>query len=158
MSTTPRPTSTTPLLANASSSPSNSSRPPPRRSRSSQHRRSRKGPHIQLIPAAVLCTLLALAALAIWDVSSLGKCYFRPLCRLLGDDQNDKDIVWWRNAGAYAPWRASGKEGGRRGLPKGFEINQVSIVSFGLADQTLIVLVTATQRALPYQICLQRTS
>lgn len=134
MSMTPRPTSTTPLLGDARRSPSEANRPSPSRLGSSHRRRRGRAPHIQTFPAIVLCTLLILAGLAIWDVSPLGDCYFKPLCKILGDTWDEKDSVWWRNAGAYAPWRANGPGGGRRGLPQGCEVGQVTIVCPSLRD------------------------
>jgi hypothetical protein len=62
-----------------------------------------------------------------WDVSSYGDCYFQSLCNALGDGTR-LDRVWWENSGAYAPWRSGGPGGGKRGLPRGCEINQVTLV------------------------------
>jgi hypothetical protein len=36
--------------------------------------------------------------------------------------------VWWRNSGPYAPYHALGTGGGRTGLPRGCEVDQVNVV------------------------------
>ncbi len=129
MSSIPRATSTTPLLA-----PSRGPSPqPPSRSHSllpirQRQRQRRRTPPIHILPALLTLTLFALVAFIAWDVSSFGNCYFAPLCRTLGDGKERIDEVWWRNAGAYAPWRSLGTGGGRGGLPRGCEIDQVTVV------------------------------
>ncbi|EIW73298.1 hypothetical protein TREMEDRAFT_67315 [Tremella mesenterica DSM 1558] len=62
--------------------------------------------------------------LVVWDVSPVGNCVLRPLCRALGEGRG-KEEVWWRNAGAYAPYRPLGE--GRERLPRGCELDQVTI-------------------------------
>ena len=128
MSTLREATSTTPLLA--SSNPL-SPRPSASRTLSAPPLRIRRQstPPIVIFPAILIFILLAFTTLIAWDVSSLGNCYFAPLCRILGDSKGSTDAVWWRNAGAYAPWRPLGSGGGHKGLPKGCEINQVTLVS-----------------------------
>ena len=124
----PQASSTTPLLA-----PSNLLSPRPSVSRNPSvppiRLRRQSTPPIVVFPAILTIFLLAFTALVAWDVSSLGNCYFAPLCRILGDGKERTDAVWWRNAGAYAPWRPLGAGGGHRGLPEGCEINQVTVVS-----------------------------
>jgi len=47
---------------------------------------------------------------------------------VLGDGNETKKDVWWRNSGPYAPYRSLGPGGGRTGLPRGCEIDQVNVV------------------------------
>jgi len=63
-----------------------------------------------------------------WDISDYGNCYFKSLCKVLGSGE-DLDEIFYQNAGAYAPWRSRGPGGGKKGLPRGCEINQVTLVS-----------------------------
>ena len=132
-------TSTTPLLE-AVSSRSRSPSPRPRafspnlrRSSSSEPllgeyvRRRRRSPRRYVHPALITVVLVALIALVTWDVSPIGRCYLRPLCRAL----NRKDPmaeVYWRNAGPYAPWKSLGAGGGPKGLPRGCKLDQVNLV------------------------------
>ncbi|KAK4686161.1 hypothetical protein P7C73_g3973, partial [Tremellales sp. Uapishka_1] len=122
-----RPTSTTPLLPHSRSP---SPRPDYTRSQSVQplRRRRRSTPPIHVFPAALAFCLFMVVAFVAWDVSSLGNCYVKPLCDLLGDGMEKKEDIWWRNAGPYAPWRSLGPAGGRKGLPRGCEIDQVTIL------------------------------
>ena len=158
MSSAPNPTSRTPLLA-AHASAQQSSRssrglsPDPqsrfRRTTSqfspNRHRRRgrrRKSPPIHFVPALLVSTVLASVLFLAWDVSSYGKCYFSSLCRIIGSGE-DKDDVFFLNSGAYAPWRSGGQGGGKRGLPRGCEINQVTLVS--VCDPTCRATVLAEQ-------------
>ncbi|KAL7420830.1 hypothetical protein Q5752_004783 [Cryptotrichosporon argae] len=119
MSRPPGPTQITPLLPRRvlSLSPS-----PARLSR----RRRRRSPPLHLVPALLTSVILALVVFAAWDVSSLGSCYVRPLCRLLG--HGEVEMVWRRNAAAYAPWVSLGPGGGKKGLPRGCDVDQVTIL------------------------------
>ena len=135
-SSLPGPTASTPLLqAHATNSSYNdgsrahSPNPPFRpNSLSPFRRRRRSSPPIQLLPTITVVLLFVGVAFIAWDVSSFGNCYFKPLCRALGSGRFRDEEVWWRNAGAYAPWRSRGDGGGKRGLPRGCEIDQVNIV------------------------------
>jgi hypothetical protein len=134
MSTVPV-NSRTPLLVGAtqrasSHSPGPADRPPNPTNLSTYRlsKRRRRSPPIQTIPAFITVTILLFVAFIAWDVSSIGNCYFAPLCKLLGEGGERVQDVWWRNAGAYAPWRSLGPGGGHRGLPRGCEINQVTLV------------------------------
>jgi hypothetical protein len=131
MSSSLSATATTPLLP---SSREISPRPPLARDPSTFRavRRRRGTPPVHLLPALVTITVFILVCFAAWDVSSYGKCYFTPLCRILGDGQDGLEEIYGRNSGAYGPWRSHGPGGGKLGLPRGCEINQVSIVSYEL--------------------------
>ena len=145
MASAPHPNSRTPLLAaqvssqrpSSSRSPRNQSPNPQARIRQSsqfspnRNRRRgqrRKSPPIQLAPALAALGILAFFLFMAWDVSRYGNCYFDSLCRALGTGE-DLDDIFFQNAGAYAPWRSGGPGGGKRGLPRGCEINQVTVVS-----------------------------
>ena len=91
--------------------------------------RRRRHSTIHFLPAFFTFVLLFIVAFLAWDVSSFGNCYFAPVCRMLGDGRERMGSVWWRDAGAYAPWKSLGSGGGKRGLPRGCEINQVNLVS-----------------------------
>lgn len=91
-------------------------------------KRRRHTPHIQFIPFILAGSVFLLVLLIAWDVSSFGNCYFKPLCRMLGDGSLNSREVWWMNSGPYAPWKPVGPGGGRRGLPRGCEIDQVNVV------------------------------
>jgi hypothetical protein len=92
------------------------------------HKR-RRTPHIQLVPLLLVGPLLLFVFFVAWDVSSYGNCYFRPLCRALGNGSETTKEIWWRNSGPYAPWKSLGPGGGRSGLPRGCEIDQVNVAS-----------------------------
>lgn len=128
-----RPSVTTPLLASPRHRPENRRDPSTLRYNSLpslEHLPSkrRRTPHVQFIPLLVIGPILIFFLFVAWDVSSYGKCYFRPLCRVLGDGNETKKDVWWRNSGPYAPYRSLGPGGGRTGLPRGCEIDQVNVV------------------------------
>ena len=91
-------------------------------------RRRHKTPRGHFLPALLTVIVISLAAFVAWDVSSLGNCWLKPLCRVLGDRER-REMVWWRNSGTLAPWRSKGQGGGKRGLPRGCTINQVTVVS-----------------------------
>ncbi|GFZ50736.1 hypothetical protein JCM24511_08494 [Saitozyma sp. JCM 24511] len=112
--------------ASPSPAPYGSTRPRPSLSPFRRHRR--RTPPIHAFPAVLAVLLFAAVAFVAWDVSSIGRCYFKPLCRILGDSAVSAEEIWWRNAGAYAPWRSRGDGGGRKGLPRGCEIDQVNIL------------------------------
>ena len=80
-------------------------------------KRRLRTPVAAFFPAVITVVLLALASFAAWDVSSLGKCWLAPLCRVLGDGERLAE-VWRRNTGAYAPWTSVGEGGGKRGNTK----------------------------------------
>ena len=110
------------------------SRPPnPSNSSFIRRRTRRRSPQIQFVPGLIALGLLAFVGFLAWDVSSAGNCYFQALCNVLGEGER-MDTVWWENSGAYAPWRSGGSGGGKRGLPRGCEINQVTLVSLALRD------------------------
>lgn len=156
MSSAPGPTSRTPLLAAQQSAqqassqattststpatrPTRSLSPSPANVRPShspnvsfiRRRRRKRSPQVHTFPAVVTTAILAFVIFVAWDVSSYGNCYFRSLCSALGEGER-LDSVWWENSGAYAPWRSGGPGGGKRGLPRGCEINQVTLVRFPL--------------------------
>lgn len=128
-----RPTTTTPLLASPRgvhqprdlSAVRYHSLPSLGRLPSKRHRHV---PHVQVIPCVLLGAVFVFAVVIAWDVSSYGKCYFRPLCRILGDGNESMREVWWKNSGPYATWKPVGPGGGRNGLPRGCEIDQVNVV------------------------------
>jgi hypothetical protein len=129
-----RPSVTTPLLASPHHRPLNTRDPSTLRYHSlpSLDRlpaKRRRTPHVQFVPLLLVAPILLFVIFVAWDVSSYGNCYFRPLCRALGDGNGSLKDVWWRNAGPYAPWRSLGTGGGRTGLPRGCEIDQVNVVS-----------------------------
>nr|XP_031863612.1 uncharacterized protein CI109_000864 [Kwoniella shandongensis]KAA5530684.1 hypothetical protein CI109_000864 [Kwoniella shandongensis] len=140
------PTATTPLLqpslnreSDRSAGPSRSTSPSRssehlhtliHRSRSRRRERRRKPispftPSIHLIPAIFATVLFLAIALIAWDVSSLGNCYLASLCRVLGDNG---EKGWWDGQGPYAPYRSMGKGGGQVGLPRGCEVDQVTLL------------------------------
>ncbi|WRT63672.1 uncharacterized protein IL334_000595 [Kwoniella shivajii] len=91
-----------------------------------RHRRHQK----HRVPVfSIVFTLSALICVAFlaWDVSSFGYCYVTPLCRALSGSKGLEQL-WWRNQGPCAPFRSQGLGGGKRGLPKGCEISQVTIL------------------------------
>ena len=96
-------------------------------SRFRRRRERTRTPVAAFFPAFITVVLLSFASFAAWDVSSAGNCWLEPLCRILGDGERTEE-VWWRNSGAYAPWKSLGVGGGKRGLPRGCAINQVTIV------------------------------
>ncbi|ORX34649.1 histidine phosphatase superfamily [Kockovaella imperatae] len=109
-----------------------SNTPPPRfisrsRSRLAAVRRRQRTPIAAFFPAFVTIVLLGFASFAAWDVSSAGNCWIEPLCRILGSGDRLEN-VWWRNSGAYAPWKSLGPGGGKRGLPRGCKVNQVTVL------------------------------
>jgi hypothetical protein len=127
-----RPSITTPLLASPRHRPENRRDPSTLRYNSLPSLRhlpsKRRTPHVQFVPLLIIGPVLVFVLFIAWDVSSYGKCYFRPLCRVLGDGNETKKDVWWRNSGPYAPYRSLGPGGGRTGLPRGCEIDQVNVV------------------------------
>ncbi|KAK1926180.1 histidine phosphatase superfamily [Papiliotrema laurentii] len=142
MSFLPAPNSRTPLLAAHSSAQPSSSQSRSSRARSPNpsarpilvptvshagRTRRKRSPNHRTVPAILIFVLVGLTAMIAWDVSSYGDCYFQSLCNALGDGTR-LDRVWWENSGAYAPWRSGGPGGGKRGLPRGCEINQVTLL------------------------------
>ena len=129
-----RPSATTPLLASPRPGASTYRDPSVVRYQSLPslgrlpHKR-RRTPHIQLVPFLLTFTVFVFVILIAWDVSAFGNCYFKPLCRILGDGCENLREVWWINSGPYAPWKAVGPGGGNRGLPRGCQIDQVNVVS-----------------------------
>jgi hypothetical protein len=136
-----RPSITTPLLASPQHRPGNTRDPSVLRYHSLPsldhlpHKR-RRTPHVQLVPLLMIGPLLIFVFFVAWDVSSYGNCYFRPLCRALGNGSETTKDVWWRNSGPYAPWKSLGPGGGRTGLPRGCEIDQVNVVSLDKRQQS----------------------
>jgi len=129
-----RPSITTPLLASPRHRPHNRRDPSTLRYNSLPSlqylpSKRRRTPHVQSIPLLIIGPVLVFVLFVAWDVSSYGNCYFKPLCRVLGDGNETKKDVWWRNSGPYAPYRSLGPGGGRTGLPRGCEIDQVNVVS-----------------------------
>jgi len=128
-----RPSITTPLLASPRHRPDNRRDPSTLRYNSLPSldhlpSKRRRTPHVQFVPFLIIGPILVFVLFIAWDVSSYGNCYFRPLCRILGDGSETKKDVWWRNSGPYAPYRSLGSGGGRTGLPRGCEIDQVNVV------------------------------
>ena len=80
------------------------------------------------MPFILAATVFVFVFFVAWDVSTYGNCYFKPLCRILGDGSESLREVWWMNSGPYATWKAVGPGGGRTGLPRGCEIDQVNVV------------------------------
>lgn len=131
---TSRPSSTTPLLA----SPRPRSAQPRDLSAVRYHTlpsldrlpaKRRRTPHVQFVPFLLASAVFVFVCCIAWDVSTYGNCYFKPLCRILGDGSESMKEVWWINSGPYATWKSVGPGGGRTGLPRGCEIDQVNVVS-----------------------------
>ncbi|WWD05867.1 hypothetical protein V865_003951 [Kwoniella europaea PYCC6329] len=95
---------------------------PPRR----RHKRNGRHP-VPVFSIIFTLILLLIVAFLAWDVSSYGHCYVTPLCRALSG-RNGLEQTWWRNQGPYAPFRPLGPGGGKKGLPKGCEISQVTVL------------------------------
>lgn len=128
-----RVTSTTPLLPSSqsrSTSPRAPRDPSQTRFLPLKHLafRRRRTPPVQVVPAIITSILLIALIFTAWDISSYGQCYFRPLCRMLGTGMTAREEVWWMNAGPYAPRRSLGEGGGKKGLPRGCEVDQVTVV------------------------------
>ncbi|WVQ93834.1 hypothetical protein IAU59_000912 [Kwoniella sp. CBS 9459] len=129
----PLPTVNTPLLrpaiqVHSQSELGSGSRGPIHRSRRRNNRHgSKKRTFLaNVLPALVALVLLLAFTFVAYDVSSLGRCV-SPLCKALGGDRDLED-VWWRNQGPYAPFRSLGKFGAQKGLPRGCEVDQVTIL------------------------------
>ncbi|ODN97157.1 hypothetical protein I350_08137 [Cryptococcus amylolentus CBS 6273] len=114
------PTATTPLLSSRASSQS-------LHRLLNRRRRARQNSILHFLPIIFPVLLFAAVAFLAWDVSSFGNCYFQPLCRLLGDGRGVEE-GWWRNQGPYAPYRRMGKGGAVVGLPRGCEVDQVTLL------------------------------
>ncbi|WVR03471.1 hypothetical protein IAU60_000462 [Kwoniella sp. DSM 27419] len=114
------PTITTPLLP-----PSERRSAIKRRRPQSQRGWTRHSLLRLALPSIIGGALLILLGLLIWDVSSYGRCA-SPVCRAIKGDELGE--VWWRNQGPYAPFRSLGKLGGQKGLPRGCEVDQVTIL------------------------------
>ncbi|OCF36112.1 hypothetical protein I316_01984 [Kwoniella heveanensis BCC8398] len=122
----PLPTVNTPLLRPAIQVHSQSQTRLSHRARRRDHRRSKRTFLANILPASIALILLLAFAFIAYDVSSLGDCV-TPLCRALGGDKGLEDI-WWRNQGPYAPFRSLGKFGAQKGLPRGCEVDQVTVL------------------------------
>jgi hypothetical protein len=151
-----RPSITTPLLASPRHRPENRRDPSTLRYNSLPSLRHlpskrRRTPHVQFVPLLIIGPVLVFVLFIAWDVSSYGKCYFRPLCRVLGDGNETKKDVWWRNSGPYAPYRSLGPGGGRTGLPRGCEIDQVNVVGRTINVQGSALTVSYTDIQLDTQ-------
>jgi hypothetical protein len=151
-----RPSITTPLLASPRHRPENRRDPSTLRYNSLPSLRHlpskrRRTPHVQFVPLLIIGPVLVFVLFIAWDVSSYGKCYFRPLCRVLGDGNETKKDVWWRNSGPYAPYRSLGPGGGRTGLPRGCEIDQVNVVGWTINVQGSALTVSYTDIQLDIQ-------
>ncbi|WVQ80361.1 hypothetical protein IAT38_002466 [Cryptococcus sp. DSM 104549] len=116
------PTSATPLLQ-----PSRPSSNSPSHHRLFRRRRQRAHPALHFLPILFPVILFAAVAFLAWDVSSLGNCWVGPLCRVLGDGRGVEQ-GWYRNQGPYAPYRKQGRGGGTTGLPRGCEVDQVTLL------------------------------
>ncbi|WVQ76289.1 hypothetical protein IAR50_005954 [Cryptococcus sp. DSM 104548] len=114
------PNAATPLLSSRGSSPS-------LHRLINRRRRARQQSILHFLPIIFPILLFACVAFLVWDVSSFGNCYFEPLCRLLGDGRGIEE-GWWRNSGPYAPYRRMGEGGAALGLPKGCEVDQVTLL------------------------------
>jgi hypothetical protein len=151
-----RPSITTPLLASPRHRPENRRDPSTLRYNSLPSLRHlpskrRRTPHVQFVPLLIIGPVLLFVLFIAWDVSSYGKCYFRPLCRVLGDGNETKKDVWWRNSGPYAPYRSLGPGGGRTGLPRGCEIDQINVVGGTINVQGSALTVSYTDIQLDTQ-------
>lgn len=92
-------------------------------------RRRRASPVIRVVPGILVLILVTAFVFAAWDVSSVGACYAPWLCKMLGKGRWRDDEVYWRDTGAYAPFRSRGTGGGQINLPRGCVIDQVNVVS-----------------------------
>ncbi|WWC85773.1 uncharacterized protein L201_000639 [Kwoniella dendrophila CBS 6074] len=117
---TGRTTDRTPLLKPIIASVQHSSSP-------SKRRRKDQKPPIPIFSIIFTLVLLGSVGFLAWDVSSYGHCYAQPLCRAL-QGHRGLEQTWWRNQGPYAPFQSLGSGGGDKGLPKGCEISQVTIL------------------------------
>lgn len=97
-------------------------------------RRRKASPIVRVVPAAFLLVLFTGFVFIAWNISSVGACYVPWLCRILGKGKWRSDEVWWRNTGAYAPFRSRGTGGGQINLPRGCVIDQVNVVSTHAED------------------------
>lgn len=92
-------------------------------------RRRKASPIVRVLPGILILAIFTAFVFVAWDVSSVGACYVPWLCRILGKSKWRDDEVFWRNTGAYAPFRSRGTGGGQINLPRGCVIDQVNVVS-----------------------------
>lgn len=124
ITTNDTPTASTPLLLHAAQNPSHGSKVYIQRYRSGKRRYPLFLFRLVIAPM-VLITLVTLLA---WDTSPLGHCYMKPICRALKDG-NEMEEIWWRNQGPYAPYKEFDHSKNLEYLPRGCEIDQVTLVS-----------------------------
>lgn len=101
----------------------------------------RRTPHIQFVPFLLASSVFIFVIFIAWDVSTYGNCYFKPVCRILGDGSESMREVWWINSGPYAPWKPVGPGGGSRNLPRGCQIDQVNVVSSKIISESQVEVV-----------------
>nr|ODN92600.1 hypothetical protein L203_00879 [Cryptococcus depauperatus CBS 7841] len=117
---TSTPTSSTPLLQ-----PQQSASPAFYKLLTRKRRQKKRD--ILLLTVVLPTIAVIIIAFLVWDVSSLGNCYALPLCQML-DNGRGAERGWWENQGPYAPFRSMGKAGAQAGLPRGCEIDQVTLL------------------------------
>ncbi|WWC58080.1 uncharacterized protein I303_100615 [Kwoniella dejecticola CBS 10117] len=96
---------------------------------SHRHHNRRRGQRrpIPLFSILFTTSILVIVSFLAWDVSTYGRCHVKPLCRALSG-KSGLEQTWWRNQGPYSPFKPLGPGGGNKGLPKGCELSQVTIL------------------------------
>lgn len=118
------PTPSTPLLLHVMQSPSHRSKIYIQQYRSGK----RRHPLFLFLLVITPITLITLVTLLAWDTSPLGHCYIKPICRALKNG-NEMEEIWWRNQGPYAPYKELDHSKNLESLPRGCEVDQVTLVS-----------------------------